>query len=348
MATGRHSRAGLAVLTVAAAAMAFLMLRPFATALFLAAVMAAALDPWAARLAQGLGGRRGLACGLLTLALVVAVLGPVATVATVVGKQVAGGINWLREALQSEGIHGLVKRLPESAQSVAERVLAELPRGADDIQALVESEGTRAAAALSGILSATGTVLLQLILFLIAFFFLLRDGRRLAAWLRESAPLKPGQAAELLLAFRRVTVAVLVSTLATAGVQTVAALTGYLIAGVPTPVFFAIVTFLLALIPVPAATALVLTLAVLRLATGHTFSGVFLAAWGIGVVGSIDNFVKPIFMKGQMEIHGAVVFFSFLGGLAAFGPVGLLVGPLVVSFVIAVARLYRRDFGGSR
>ena len=61
-------------------------------------------------------------------------------------------------------------------------------------------------------------------------------------------------------------------------------------------------------------------------------------AWGLLVVGLIDNVVKPLFIKGGVEMHGAVVFFALLGGLAAFGPVGLIAGPLVVAFFIAITR----------
>jgi len=56
--------------------------------------------------------------------------------------------------------------------------------------------------------------------------------------------------------------------------------------------------------------------------------------------------VKPIFIRGGVPIHGAVIFFALLGGLAAFGPVGFLIGPLSVTFLVAVVRMYRRDFGG--
>ena len=56
----------------------------------------------------------------------------------------------------------------------------------------------------------------------------------------------------------------------------------------------------------------------------------------------VDNVVKPLFIRGGVPIHGAVIFFALFGGLAAFGPVGFLVGPLAVSFLVAVVRMYRR------
>jgi predicted PurR-regulated permease PerM len=71
---------------------------------------------------------------------------------------------------------------------------------------------------------------------------------------------------------------------------------------------------------------------------------IFLALWGILVVGLVDNLVKPLLIKRGMEIHGAVVFFSLMGGLMAFGTIGLLLGPLVVAMFLALLHIYHRDY----
>jgi predicted PurR-regulated permease PerM len=141
-------------------------------------------------------------------------------------------------------------------------------------------------------------------------------------------------------------VAVLLSTLATAGMQSLVALGGYLVAGVPNPVFFFVTTFVLGLVPFLGATVVVIAVAALRMLTGHLASGVFLVIWGLAVVGTIDNVLKPLFIRGGVPIHGAVIFFALFGGLIVFGPVGFLVGPLAVTFLVAVVRMYQRDWGG--
>jgi predicted PurR-regulated permease PerM len=71
---------------------------------------------------------------------------------------------------------------------------------------------------------------------------------------------------------------------------------------------------------------------------------IVLAAWGLIVVGLVDNLVKPLLIRRGLEIHGGVVFFSLIGGLAAFGAVGLLIGPLTVAFFLALLRMYHRDY----
>jgi predicted PurR-regulated permease PerM len=77
---------------------------------------------------------------------------------------------------------------------------------------------------------------------------------------------------------------------------------------------------------------------------GHPYMAAFLAVWGVVVVGLIDNVAKPFLMKGDVEMHGAVVFFALIGGIAAFGMIGLLIGPLAVAMLLAILRMYKRDF----
>ncbi len=79
--------------------------------------------------------------------------------------------------------------------------------------------------------------------------------------------------------------------------------------------------------------------------TGHPWAALFLAIWGVVVVGLVDNVVKPLLVKRGLHMHGAIVFFALLGGLAAFGTVGLLLGPLIVAFFLALLRIHERDYG---
>lgn len=156
--------------------------------------------------------------------------------------------------------------------------------------------------------------------------------------------MRRGQSRELLTEFKKVSYAVIVSTVITSAVQAAAALVGYFIARVPNPVFFAGLTFFVAFIPAVGAASVCLAAAVLLFVTGHSYMALFLAIWGVTVVGLVDNVVKPYLVKSGMEMSGAVVFFAFIGGLAAFGTVGLLLGPLVVALFLVLLRIYQRDF----
>lgn len=344
MASETSARATFTVLAVIAIVLTLLTARPFAVGLFLAAVLASALYPLHARFTQALRGHGKVSATVITLGVLLAGIMPLAALTAVLVREVVQGVKWLREALRSGGVEGLIGYLPDPMERHAQRLLDELPTMGEQLQG-VSGQALPAVKTVGGVLTATGSVALQVTMLLIALFFLLTDGKRLVAWLDAVVPLKRGQLLELLGDFRRVTRAVLVSTFATAGVQAMVAGIGYFIAKVPQALFFAIVTFIFALIPAVGAAIVVLALAGLKIATGHVGSGIFLAVWGIAVVGVVDNVVKPYLIRGDIEIHGAVVFFALLGGLAAFGTVGLIVGPLIVAFLVAVTRIYWRDFG---
>jgi predicted PurR-regulated permease PerM len=342
----RHARRLLVSLVLVALALTILIVKPFWKALFLAAVLAAALRPLMEWLTRKLGGRRSVAAAAIALAVLLAVVIPIAGLGAIIVGQIADGVQWLRETIQSEGVWGLVERLPGPAQNAAREILELLPQAQQQLQSLAGQQGAQAAAAVGGVLAATGTALFQTLMMLIALFFFLVDGPRLVEWLERRVPLGPGQFRILANDFRQTSVSVLLASFGTAAIQTAAALVGYLIARAPNVPFLVFATFVLALIPAVGGSLMVISVGLLLLATGHPVAGIFLVAWGAGVVSISDNVARPYLLKGGMELHGGLVFFALLGGLAVFGGIGLIVGPLVLTFLVAVLNLYRREFTG--
>lgn len=340
-----HTPRLLVALLLAALLLVAAILRPFWVALFLAAVLAAAFRGWMERLVHLFRGRRSPAAVILTLGVLLAIVLPVTALGAVLVGEIVAGIQWLRSALESEGVWGLVLRLPDPLERLVARMVASLGDPERELQEWAGAQGGQAAAAVGGVLAATGTFVLQAVMMLIGFFFFLVDGRALVDWLDARVPLRPGQFRELLADFRRTSVSVLVATAATAGIQTLAALVGFLIARAPNPVFLTLLTLLFALVPAVGAAVLVVGVAVLLMGTGHMGAGIFLAVWGVAVVSLVDNVARPYLLKGGMALHGGVVFFSLLGGLAVFGGIGLVVGPLAITFLLTALNMYRREFG---
>jgi predicted PurR-regulated permease PerM len=340
-----HAQRLLVALVIGAVLLAAILVRPLWVALFLAAVLAAAFHRLTEWLSRRLRGRRSVAAGIVTVAVLLAVVLPIAALGAVLVGEVISGIQWLRSALESEGVWGLVQRLPHPVERLVRQVVTSLGDPQRQLQQWAGAQGGQAAAAVGGVLAATGTFLFQSAMMLIALFFFLLDGRRLVDWLDARVPLRPGQFRELLADFRRTSVSVLVATAATAGIQTLAAFVGYAIARAPNPVFLALLTLIAALIPAAGATVMVIGVAALQMATGHMVSGIFLVAWGIAVVALVDNIARPYLLKGGMALHGGVVFFALIGGLAVFGGIGLVVGPLAITFLLTALNMYRREFG---
>jgi predicted PurR-regulated permease PerM len=346
MASARElaARRFLFALLIASLAVVGYVAWPLATSLLLAGVLAVVLAPLQRRLTGWLGGRRGVAAGILIVAVLFLLIGPLLGLTAFLVKEATDGIRFILDIVRSEGIAGLLDYLPAPLDAYAARAL----EGLGDLGALAQKhiteQGPRAASAVAAAVLATGSLVFDLVMMLIALFFLLVRGRELVAWLDDVSPLRPGQTRELVAEFKKVSYAVIVATVATAAVQALVALIGYLIARVPHPVFFTALTFFIALIPAIGAAGVCLFAALILLATGHPYMAAFLAVWGLAVVGLIDNVVKPFLIKGELEMGGAVVFFALIGGIAAFGMPGLLIGPLAVATFLTLLRMYRRDF----
>lgn len=349
MAESQTARRFFFVLLVAATVLLALVIRPLASTLFMAAVVAGVLWPLHIRFTATLRGRRDLSAGALILAVVVVMLVPLAALSTVAVAEATQGLKFVSDTVRSDGVTGLIERLPPSMRRLARGALERLPGApGEDIDAAIEKQvsqrGGQAAAIAGAVVAATGSLIFQVAMGLIALYFLLVEGDDLVAWLDRSLPLPKGQTRELLTEFKKVSYAVIVSTVITAGVQSAFALVGYLIAGVPNPVFFAGLTFFVAFIPAVGAASACLLAAGLLFLTGHAYAALFLAIWAVTVVGLVDNVVKPMLVKAGMELRGAVVFFALIGGLAAFGAIGLLLGPLVIALFLSLVRIYERDF----
>jgi predicted PurR-regulated permease PerM len=345
----RTARRFFTVVLVATLVLLALVVRPLASALFLAAVLAGSLWPLQKRLVKRVR-RRSIAAVLLSLAVIVLVLGPLVAFSTYLIKEIAEALKFISDTFRSDGVTGLREALPDGIERLLSRVLEWISRQSDgrldpaSVQRQVTAQGGKAVVAVGAAVSATGSLLFQGTMMIIALYFFLVEGDELVAWLDKVSPLRPGQTRELMLEFKRVTYAVIVSTVITAAVQAAAAVVGYLIARVPNPIFFGGLTFFVAFIPAVGAASVCLVAAGLLFVTGHPYSALFLAIWGVVVVGLVDNVVKPFLIKAGMQLRGGVVFFALIGGLGAFGTMGLLLGPLVVAGFVALIRMYERDF----
>ncbi len=323
------ARTFLLILLVVSVILLGLIIRPFAGALFLAAVLAVTFHPWHARLAVKLRGHRSLAAGIITLGLVLALVLPLGAIGWIAAREAADTFDFLHQVLAEEGVEGLIKQIPPPVQGWVEAIWRQTPSRDRNAGFIYDLE-RRAAGSIPGLVSNVGQVLGQTILMVVALFFLLTDGRRVIEWLDVVSPLQRRQMRELFSEFRRVSATVLLGSVVTAAAQATAAYAGYLIARAPNAAFLALVTFILGLVPIVGAGGFSFGVSVFLYLTGHQGEGLFLTAWSALVVGMVDNVIKPIVIKGGMEMHGAVVFFALIGGFMAFG---------------LVLRIYQRDFG---
>jgi predicted PurR-regulated permease PerM len=333
----------LLALVITAVLLTAVLISPFWSTLLLAAVLAAASARPMVWLTGRLRGRREVAAGVLLVTLVVALVLPVAALVSVVAGQAAEGFSWLRQALASEGVTGLIARLPSWLVPLAQKLIDSVPDLQAEVTKIAGAGGGQAVAAVGGFIATTGGALLKTGVALVAYWFFLVDGHRLVSWLEKATPLAAGQFRELVGEFRRTAVSVLVATVATAAIQAAAALLGFLLAGAPGPAFLTTVTFLVALVPAVGGTVVVIAVALLQYLSGHTLPAIFLGVYAVAVVSTVDTLARPYLLKDGMDLPIGIVFLALLGGVAAFGVVGVILGPLVVTFLIAALRIWRRD-----
>jgi predicted PurR-regulated permease PerM len=172
---------------------------------------------------------------------------------------------------------------------------------------------------------------------LFILFFAIRDAGKVFHALRSLVPLEEKEKARLFRHLASVTRALVYGAGVTALVQGALVGVGFAAVGLPSPVVFGVLAALAALVPV-AGTPVVWVPAVIALAAQDRWTAaVILLAWG-GFVTTIDNFLRPWLVSGRAEIGAVTVFIGVLGGLAAFGPIGLVLGPLVLTLAIALVR----------
>jgi predicted PurR-regulated permease PerM len=340
---------GIAVAALLAVAV-YLILRPFIAPILWAVLLAFLLNPVNVRLRRRLRGprRNGLAALLMTVLVTLAIILPASLTALAFAGQASDLIQKLGVLAQRYRIArpSDVIRLP-----VVDRVVHWLadntPVTVDQVQEwIVNGLRTALEFALANskfvFLGALGAVIgLMLMLFVLYFFF--RDGHDVVGRGMALVPLEERRKKRLQTHIAEVTRAVVYGNVMTAAVQGALIGVAFWISPLPSPVVFGVLGAIFSLIPA-VGTGIVMVPAIIALAAQGMWAWtIFMVAWAVGVVGLADNFLRPLFISGRAQISTLPVFIGAVGGVAAFGPIGLFLGPIVIALVLAFIRFAEED-----
>jgi predicted PurR-regulated permease PerM len=344
------ARVGLVILIAALLYLVWRIVAPLWQPLVWAVLLGSLLAPFNRRLAHRLGGRPKLASGLTTVGVVVLLLLPLVAIGGAVAAQAAQLLKRIdTDTLRPSNFD--LSHIPVLAKPL-QWVQSTVGVSLGQIEAWVVTGSKRLLEMLASsggavMLGALGTIV-SFLLMLFVLFFVLRDGPALAERVVRMLPVEDRLRARLWRHLIDVTRAVFMGIGLTALVQGLLLGIGFAIAGLPSPLVFGVLGALFALVPV-VGTAVVWVPAVLwLLAQGEPGHALFMAAWGVVAVGSVDNILRPILISGRVEVPTLAVFIGVMGGLSAFGFVGLFLGPIVLGLVVALFRFTAEEFAGPR
>jgi len=324
---------GFYVVAVFLVYLVYLMFSPFLVPLAWAAVLAICFYPAHRKLERRF--RHSIAALLSTVSIGLVVIVPM----------LAAGSAFVSEGRRIlEDVPKLIMQMPASANRWLETGLEYVPGGAAiDPAALIAEWAQRLAAFLSGraagVLQDLTVFIFDLVLMIFALFFLFRVPPSLMAAIRRITPLDEHIRERLFHQIQRLVTAGVTSAIIVAVVQgAVCGLTFWLL-GLSGPVFWGVVTAVFCLLPFgawvvwgPAAIWLIFS--------GNVVRGLVLAGMGAGVVSAVDNVLRPLLLSERSEMNGLLLFVSLLGGVVAFGTVGIVVGPVLMATAVGLFQTF--------
>lgn len=329
----RHQLVFSVIIFVIVGFLAFMVFLPFFNVMALSIILAILLGPvfrWIRKYVK----QDGLAATLSVLFLVAAIIVPLVLVTNVIVDQAQALYNSVSssETLTSDSVTGWVEG---KAQKL-------FPEFTIDTKSYLTGFSSWVVSKLGGIFTGTVDFVFKLALAFVALFYFLRDGDKLKAHIVSLTPWSKKKDDMFVGSVKTAVRSVVAGSLAIAIIQGVLSGIGFAIFGVPNAVLWGTVAAICALVP-GVGTALVWIPAVLFLvATGApawAIAGQII--WAVVLVGLIDNFLGPIILEKGINIHPLLILFSVLGGIQFFGPEGFLLGPLVLSVLFVLVRIFK-------
>jgi predicted PurR-regulated permease PerM len=222
---------------------------------------------------------------------------------------------------------------------------------AEDFKALLRSGREILQPRFISLTSATGSYLIQILIgslvLVISVYFFLVDGNSMIRTLMRLSPLDDNYEQRLLREFDRTSRAVVLASVMSALVQGLLAAIAYWLLGFEAVILLFLITTMMALVPFLGAASVWLPCAIyLGLVEQRWGAAVFLIIYGASVVSSIDNVIKMYVLHGRSTLHPLFALLSVLGGVKVFGPIGILVGPMVVVFMQTLLEILNNELAG--
>jgi predicted PurR-regulated permease PerM len=312
----------------------YVIIRPFIVPLCAAAALVVFFYPWHARLERRF--RPGLAAFASTVLVTAMLIVPMMLVVRAFVHEAAAAVSSLQGAIAAGEVERvgrwwtwLQQHTPIAAGTTLSQMAEELGRRV----------GSFAAESAGDLLRNIGVLLFDLVVLIFAMFFIFRDARSIMALVRRVLPFEEEQREAVIRQAHELIRAGIVSSVAVAGAQGTACGLLFWAVGIGAPVFWGVVTLFMSLLPI-GAWVVWLPAGIWLLVNGSTGKGIVLLAVGTSVVSMIDNVLRPALLSGRARMNGLLVLISLLGGISAFGLVGVIIGPVIVATMASLLSAY--------
>ncbi|HTI05186.1 MAG TPA: AI-2E family transporter [Gemmatimonadales bacterium] len=246
----------------------------------------------------------------------------------------------------------LINQAQEITQSVLQSPIIERFRGLQihgiPVGPRLAEAGGRIVAAIGasafGLVGTATRLTLNLTISFFGLYYVLKHPGDVWLDARPYIPFSDANTEKLGRRFKDVTVSTVIGTGVVAAVQGALLGLAFAIAGLPNGLFWGVVTMAFAILPVVGSGLIWGPAAVVLYMQGRPLAAILLAAWGVLVVGSVDNFIRPFIYRRFSAIHPLITLIGAIGGVSIFGLLGLLIGPLALSYFFELIRMYREEY----
>lgn len=324
----------------------YLIIKPYLLDIFMALVLFFTARPLYAGLCRWLGDRKALASALTCFILLLVILIPLFSLMSIIAAQALEFSSTVTKGMQGGQLWPWIAAKIDAGKLYLAHLNLPLPPGDINLEQIIQTVVTKASAFIYtnavGLIKGFTYFFFDLLLVLFIAFFMFLQGDDFIKAIMQLSPLEAAHNEEILRETEVTIKATLWGTVIVAVVQGFLGGVGFLICGLPQPAFWGTVMIPAAVIPIVGSALVWGPAAIYLLFTGHIGAGIFLLIWGGGVVSVIDNVLKPILMKGSGSTPTIFILFSILGGITYFGMIGFILGPLVLSFLLALLRIYQK------
>lgn len=324
---------------------------PFYKAIFLALTFAIIFAPFNRIILERLKLPRYLASLLTTVGIAVCVIMPLVYFSGLIITQVSGFINEFYLQLEKGTFSTTLNLAVETINRGLVRIIGSSPSNEEIISAILSSlkgVGMTFYEFSPRVLSTTISIFVNFVLMLLFLVVFLAEGRPLFNWFMETSPLSAEHSKELSHEVRVTVTSSVTAMIVVAIVQGALLGIGYWVAGFNHSYGWALLSIVLSLIPVVGAASCYVVASLTLFFSGNVKGALMFMAFGLLIISTIDNLIKAFLVKGSSRIHPLLVFVAIVGMVKLTGPIGLIVGPVLLAIFLASLRIYRREFAGMK